>query len=72
MHLRHEPEMLSKSRIKRLRDFRRPQYRLLVEDFRIFYDVTDEAVEVIAILPKAMAYEWLEEAGEPEVEGGQS
>lgn len=68
-HLRHEPEKVSRSRIKRLRGFQRPQYRLLVEDYRVFYDVQAEEVEVLTILPKAVAYEWLEEEGEPDEPG---
>ena len=67
-HLRHEPTKTSRSRIKRLRGMRRPQYRLRVEDVRVFYDVTDEAVEVLAIVPKPEAAAWLERHGEPEEE----
>ena len=51
-HLRYEPGKTSRSRIKRLRGMRRPQYRLRVSDIRVFYDVTDEMVEVLAIVPK--------------------
>jgi len=36
-HLRHEPEKVSRSRIKRLRSLRQPQYRLRVGDVRVFY-----------------------------------
>jgi prevent-host-death family protein len=39
-HLRHEPAKVSRSRIKRLRGLRQPQYRLRVGEIRIFYDVT--------------------------------
>lgn len=67
-HLRHAPTKTSKSRIKRLRGMRRPQYRLRVEDVRVFYDVTDEAVEVLAIAAKSKAALWLERYGEPEKE----
>lgn len=67
-HLRYEPTRTSRSRIKRLRGIRRPQYRLLVGEYRVFYDVTDEAVEVLAIVPKPKAVEWLERYGEPTVE----
>ena len=67
-HLRHEPTKTSRSRIKRLRGMRRPQYRLRVEDVRVFYDVTDEAVEVLAIVLKPEAAAWLELHGEPEEE----
>jgi mRNA-degrading endonuclease RelE of RelBE toxin-antitoxin system len=65
-HLRHEPMKASRSRIKRLRGIRRPQYRLRVEDIRVFYDVTDDAVEVLAIVPKSEAAAWLERQGEPD------
>ena len=66
LHLRHQPELLSRSRIKRLRGFQKPQYRLRVDEYRIFYDVTEDTAEIIAILPKSRAYEWLEEEGEKE------
>ena len=69
LHLRHQPELLSRSRIKRLRGFQRPQYRLRVDEYRIFYDVVEGSVEIIAILPKSPAYKWLEEEG-VEDEGG--
>ena len=65
-HLRHEPTKTSRSRIKRLRGVRRPQYRLRVEEVRVFYDVTDEAVEVLAIVVKSDAGAWLQRHGEPE------
>jgi prevent-host-death family protein len=39
-HLRHEPEKTSRSRIKRLRGLRQPQYRLRSADVRIFYDIS--------------------------------
>jgi mRNA-degrading endonuclease RelE of RelBE toxin-antitoxin system len=62
-HLRHEPTKVSKSRIKRLRGLSRPQFRLRVDDIRVFYDVTDEAVEVLAIVSKAQAEAWLAKEG---------
>ncbi|HEY7818761.1 MAG TPA: type II toxin-antitoxin system RelE/ParE family toxin, partial [Vicinamibacteria bacterium] len=37
-HLRHEPTKVSKSRIKRLKGLSQPQYRLRVEEVRVFYD----------------------------------
>lgn len=63
-HLRHEPTKLSKRRIKRLRGLSRPQYRLRVDDTRVFYDVTVTEVEILAIVSKAQAKAWLEEHGE--------
>lgn len=57
---------VSKSRIKRLRGISRPEYRLSVGDFRIFYDVKETKVEILAIVPKSRAAEWLERYGEQE------
>jgi mRNA interferase RelE/StbE len=62
-HLRHEPKKVSKSRIKRLRGLSHPQYRLRVGEIRVFYDVTGNRVEVLAIVPKSEAASWLEEMG---------
>ena len=64
-HLRHEPTRASKSRIKRLRGLSQPQYRLRVGEVRVFYDVTREAVEVLAIVTKAEAERWLAAHGTP-------
>ena len=64
VHLRHQPTRVSKSRIKRLRDLSHPQYRLRVNDLRIFYDVQGEQVQVLAIIPKADADEWLKRVGQ--------
>jgi mRNA-degrading endonuclease RelE of RelBE toxin-antitoxin system len=58
-HLRHQPEKTSRSRIKRLRGLRRPQYRLRVGDIRVFYDVSGTTVQVLAIVAKSEAEEWL-------------
>jgi len=63
-HLRHEPQKASKSRIKRLRGLARPQYRLRFGEIRVFYDITEEVVEVLAIITKADAAHWLAEKGE--------
>jgi mRNA interferase RelE/StbE len=69
-HLRYEPTRVSKSRIKRLRGLSQPQYRLRVGEVRVFYDVTAEAVEVLAIVTKAEATRWLAERGAPDAPGG--
>jgi mRNA-degrading endonuclease RelE of RelBE toxin-antitoxin system len=69
-HLRHEPTKLSKSRIKRLRGLEQPQYRLRVEETRVFYDVKGHTVEVLAIVPKAQAQAWLEDEGVASEAGG--
>jgi mRNA-degrading endonuclease RelE of RelBE toxin-antitoxin system len=68
--LRHEPFRVSKSRIKRLRGLSQPQYRLRVGEVRVFYDVTRETVEVLAIVTKAEAAAWLAEHGAPAPPGG--
>jgi mRNA interferase RelE/StbE len=54
-HLRHELKKLSRSRIKRLRGLRQPQYRLRVGAIRIFYDVTGTMVQILAIVTKSEA-----------------
>ena len=64
-HLRHEPTKTSRSRIKRLRGVARPQYRLRVEEVRVFYDVSGSTVEVLAIVPKLEAESWLAQFGSP-------
>jgi mRNA interferase RelE/StbE len=65
-YLRHQPEKASRSRIKRLRGLRQPQYRLRVDDVRVYYDVSGTAVEVLAIVPKLEAESWLAQFGNPE------
>jgi len=62
-HLRHEPTKTSRSRIKRLRGIARPQYRLRVDEVRVFYDVSGSAVEILAIVPKPEAESWLAQFG---------
>ena len=62
-HLRHEPTKVSKSRIKRLRGLSRPQYRLRVNDVRIFYDVSESLVEILGIVDKEDAADWLNQVG---------
>jgi mRNA-degrading endonuclease RelE of RelBE toxin-antitoxin system len=66
IHLRHDPRKVSRSRIKRLRGVRRPQFRLRVGEVRVFYDVSDDAVEVLAIVSKSEAESWLAQFGSPE------
>ena len=63
-HLRHEPMKTSKSRIKRLRGLSKPQYRLRVGDVRVFYDMSETTMEILAIVEKSRANEWLERCGE--------
>ena len=55
-HLRFEPTTVSKSRIKRLQGVARPQYRLR--------DVIDNTVEILGIVPKSEADNWLQQVGE--------
>lgn len=66
IYLRHEPMKLSRSRIKRLRGVSRPQFRLRVDEIRVFYDIEGEIVEVLAIVEKAEASSWLARFGSPE------
>jgi len=69
-HLRHEPAKVSRSRIKRLRGLAQPQYRLRVNEVRVFYDVTETTVEVLAIITKEQAEAWLAESGIPTTPSG--
>ncbi len=57
---------MSKSRIKRLRGLRQPQYRLRIGEIRVFYDVVETEVHVLAVTEKSEASKWLEEKGTPE------
>src|SRR5215467_4910034 len=65
IHLRYEPTKVSKSRIKKLRGLSRPQYRLRVDEIRVFYDVKETTVEILAIVDKADAQDWLGKEGIP-------
>jgi mRNA interferase RelE/StbE len=60
-HLRREPERLSRSRIKRLRGSNAATYRLRVGDYRVFYDVAEAEVVVIAVLHKRETAEFYRE-----------
>ena len=66
VQLTHEPRKVSRSRIKRLRGLSQPQYRLMVEDVRVFYDVTETTVEILAVVAKSEAESWLSQFGSPE------
>jgi len=65
VHLSHQPTAVSKSRIKELKGVRKPQYRLRLAEIRIFYDVGEAAVTVLAIVPTSHADEWLKRQGVP-------
>lgn len=65
-HLRHEPTKTTRSRIKRLRGLSRPQYRLRVDEVRVYYDVSAPTVEILAIVAKSETDSWLAQFGNPE------
>jgi mRNA interferase RelE/StbE len=65
-HLIHQPGKTSRSRIKRLRGLRRPQYRLRVGEVRVFYDISGATVEILAIVAKSEAEPWLAQFADPE------
>src|SRR5688572_6824449 len=60
-HLRHAPGKESRTRIKRLRGLRQPEYRLRVEDFRVYYDVVELEVHILSVVAKHMTYAWLKQ-----------
>ena len=57
--------MALREEYERLRSITRPQYRLRVEEVRVFYDVSGSTVEVLAIVPKPEAESWLARFGSP-------
>ena len=65
-HLTDQPTKVSKSRIKRLRGLARPQFRLRVNEVRVFYDIAGSTVEVLAVVAKSEAEAWLAQFGSPE------
>jgi mRNA-degrading endonuclease RelE of RelBE toxin-antitoxin system len=44
---------------------RQPEYRLRVDDFRVFYDVVEPQVHILAVIAKQLTYDWLEQHGIP-------
>lgn len=62
-HLTHEPAKESKSRIRRLRGISNPDYRLRVGDYRVFYNIDDDArrVEVLRLMHKDQTHAYSEE-----------
>ena len=53
------PTIASKSRIKQLREPAPTQYRLRVGEFRVFYDVAEEAVFIIQVLSEQDSIDYL-------------
>ena len=62
-HLRHQPADVSRARIKRLAGEGSPEFRLRIGEVRVFYDIRNSGVWVIAIIPKADADDWLRKVG---------
>lgn len=62
--LRFLPTTTSRSGIKRLRSLSKPQYRLRVNDIRVFYDVYGNEVVILAVVPKSEVDAWLAQHGE--------
>lgn len=52
-HLREEPEKTSRGSIRRLRGHQETTFRLRVQDYRVFYDVIEDRVEIVQILHKS-------------------
>ncbi len=52
-HLREEPEKTSRTSIKRLRGRQVTIFRLRVGEYRVFYDVVEERVEIVQIFHKS-------------------
>jgi mRNA-degrading endonuclease RelE of RelBE toxin-antitoxin system len=54
------PALESKARVKKLREPAPAQYRLRVGEFRVFYDVAEDHLDIIMILSKEDAVAYLE------------
>ena len=54
IHLTHQPKFVSKSRIKAMAQPFWSQYRLRIDEFRVYYDVDDDhrTVNVLRVLMK--------------------
>jgi mRNA interferase RelE/StbE len=63
-HLLHDPTKESKSRIKRLRGIRNPDYRLRIGDYRVFYVVDEDArrVDVLRVMHKDQTLPYYKES----------
>ena len=53
------PTVVSKSPVKRLHEPAPTQYRLRVGEFRVFYDVDQDAVLIIQVLSKQESLDYL-------------
>jgi mRNA-degrading endonuclease RelE of RelBE toxin-antitoxin system len=60
-HLGTEPRKESKSRIKRLKGISDPDYRLRLGDYRVFYNVVGQRVDVLRVMHKEETYGYYEE-----------
>ena len=65
-YLSHEPAKTSKSRIKRLRNLRLPQFRLRVDEMRVYYDVGEGFVMIYGIVHKDHTEDWLLQHSKPD------
>ncbi len=52
-HLREEPEKTSRTSIKRLRGHQESVFRLRAGNYRVFYNVIEDRVEIVQILHKS-------------------
>lgn len=63
-HLSFEPMKESRSRIKKLRGRLPADYRLRIEDWRIFYQVVGKEVHVLRVMHKRDTQQFYEEEEE--------
>ena len=60
-HLTAEPTKESRSRIKRLKGIRDPDYRLRIGDYRVFYNVAGDRVDILRVMHKNETRTYYEE-----------
>ena len=62
-HLVYEPDKKSKSRIKKLKGIKDPDYRLRVGEYRVFYNIdkAEGKVVVLRVMHKEQTHEYYKE-----------
>jgi addiction module RelE/StbE family toxin len=61
-HLTEEPERITRGSIKRLRGRQQATFRLRIADYRVFYDVGEDRVEIVRILHTAETRSFYQES----------
>ena len=62
-HLVHKPDKISKSRIKKLKGIKDPDYRLRVGEYRVFYNINkaEGRVVILRVMHKDQTHKYFKE-----------